>query len=146
MNLFYVCVSLLDSLSKIVARSDYAKNSSACGKKLSVNKLCASNVNLAVNSNIFGYLKTAAILTGISFGCHNYAASRLVFEFDLNISKRSVCASLHYSEKISVKQGQKLKTHDPIGTVATDSSGNTILHFQLRKETTKLNPEQWLGK
>ena len=46
----------------------------------------------------------------------------------------------------SVKQGQKLKTHDPIGTVATDSSGNTILHFQLRKETTKLNPEQWLGK
>ena len=45
-----------------------------------------------------------------------------------------------------VKQGQKLKTHDPIGTVATDASGNTILHFQLRKETTKLNPEQWLGR
>lgn len=46
----------------------------------------------------------------------------------------------------SVKQGQKLKTHDPIGTIATDASGNTILHFQLRKETTKLNPEQWLGR
>ncbi len=46
----------------------------------------------------------------------------------------------------SVKQGQKLKTHDSIGTVATDASGNTILHFQLRKETTKLNPEQWLGR
>ena len=46
----------------------------------------------------------------------------------------------------SVKQGQKLKTHDPIGIVATDASGNTILHFQLRKETTKLNPELWLGK
>lgn len=46
----------------------------------------------------------------------------------------------------TVKQGQKLKTHDPIGTVATDASGNTILHFQLRKETTKLNPEQWLGR
>ena len=46
----------------------------------------------------------------------------------------------------SVKQGQKLKTHDSIGTIATDSSGNTILHFQLRKETTKLNPEQWLGR
>lgn len=46
----------------------------------------------------------------------------------------------------TVKQGQKLKTHDPIGIVATDASGNTILHFQLRKETTKLNPEQWLGR
>lgn len=46
----------------------------------------------------------------------------------------------------TVKQGQKLKTHDPIGTVVTDASGNTILHFQLRKETTKLNPEQWLGR
>ena len=46
----------------------------------------------------------------------------------------------------SVKQGQKLKTHDSIGDIATDSSGNTILHFQLRKETTKLNPEQWLGR
>lgn len=46
----------------------------------------------------------------------------------------------------SVKQGQKLNTHDTIGSIATDSSGNTILHFQLRKETTKLNPEQWLGK
>ncbi len=46
----------------------------------------------------------------------------------------------------SVKQGQKLKTHDTVGTVATDTVGNTILHFQLRKETTKLNPEQWLGK
>ena len=46
----------------------------------------------------------------------------------------------------SVKQGQKLKTGDTIGTVAPDASGNTILHFQLRKETTKLNPEQWLGR
>jgi septal ring factor EnvC (AmiA/AmiB activator) len=46
----------------------------------------------------------------------------------------------------SVKQGQKVKTHDSIGTIDTDSSGNTILHFQLRKETTKLNPEQWLGR
>lgn len=46
----------------------------------------------------------------------------------------------------SVKQGQKLKTHDTVGTVATDAAGNTVLHFQLRKETTKLNPEQWLGR
>lgn len=46
----------------------------------------------------------------------------------------------------SVKRGQKVKTHDIIGPVATDQSGNTILHFQLRKETSKLNPERWLGR
>lgn len=47
---------------------------------------------------------------------------------------------------VSVKRGQKLKTQEQIGTVATDSSGNTVLHFQLRKEKTKLNPERWLGR
>ena len=33
-----------------------------------------------------------------------------------------------------------------LGTIHTDSSGNTVLHFQLRKETAKLNPELWLGR
>ena len=47
---------------------------------------------------------------------------------------------------VIVKKGQKLKARDLIGTVATDESGNCILHFQLRKETTKLNPELWIGK
>lgn len=43
-----------------------------------------------------------------------------------------------------VKRGQKVKTRDPLGTVADDGSGNIILHFQLRKETVKLNPEAWI--
>jgi septal ring factor EnvC (AmiA/AmiB activator) len=47
---------------------------------------------------------------------------------------------------VIVKKGQKLKARDLIGTVATDESGNCVLHFQLRKETTKLNPEQWIGR
>lgn len=47
---------------------------------------------------------------------------------------------------VIVKKGQKLKTRDIIGTVAKDETGNCILHFQLRKETTKLNPELWIGK
>lgn len=46
----------------------------------------------------------------------------------------------------SVKRGQKVKACDVIGPVSTDSSGNTILHFQLRKEKAKLNPEKWLGR
>lgn len=47
---------------------------------------------------------------------------------------------------VSVKRGQKVKIHDTIGTISADGSGNTILHFQLRKEKTKLNPEVWLGR
>ena len=45
-----------------------------------------------------------------------------------------------------VTKGQKVKTRDLLGTVADDGSGNCTLHFQLRKETIKLNPEAWIGK
>lgn len=47
---------------------------------------------------------------------------------------------------VIVQKGQKLKARDLIGTVMTDDSGNSVLHFQLRKETTKLNPEAWIGR
>lgn len=46
----------------------------------------------------------------------------------------------------SVRVGQKVTTRQIIGPVARDASGNATLHFQLRKETTKLNPERWIGK
>ncbi len=45
-----------------------------------------------------------------------------------------------------VKRGQKVKARDILGTVARDEQGNYILHFQLRQETRKLNPEQWIGR
>lgn len=47
---------------------------------------------------------------------------------------------------VIVRKGQKLKARDIIGTVMADESGNRVLHFQLRKETTKLNPEAWIGR
>ena len=45
-----------------------------------------------------------------------------------------------------VQRGQKVKARDILGTVAPDDAGNYILHFQLRKETAKLNPEVWIGR
>ena len=45
-----------------------------------------------------------------------------------------------------IVRGQKVKARDILGTVAADESGNYILHFQLRKETAKLNPESWIGR
>ena len=47
---------------------------------------------------------------------------------------------------VSVAKGSKVKAREEIGVVQKDASGNAVLHFQLRKETTKLNPELWLGR
>ncbi len=47
---------------------------------------------------------------------------------------------------VIVSKGQQVKAKDILGTVANDGSGNCVLHFQLRKETTKLNPEAWIGR
>jgi len=48
--------------------------------------------------------------------------------------------------QVYVKAGDKVSTRQAIGKIFTDTeSGNaTILHFQLWKEKTKLNPSPWL--
>lgn len=43
---------------------------------------------------------------------------------------------------VNVVKGQKVNIRQPLGTIGADN----ILQFQLRKETTKLNPEAWLGR
>lgn len=49
---------------------------------------------------------------------------------------------------VRVAVGQKVSTRQTLGSIFSDPNdgGRTILHFQLRKETTKLNPEQWLAR
>lgn len=46
---------------------------------------------------------------------------------------------------VSVKQGQKVKTHQTLGTVATDDGGNATLQFQIRLGKNKLNPQHWIA-
>ena len=47
---------------------------------------------------------------------------------------------------ISVKSGDKVKANQVIGTVYADPEDNNrrILHFEIRKETVKLNPQHWI--
>lgn len=47
---------------------------------------------------------------------------------------------------ISVKKGDTVKAGQTIGTIYPDpeEDGRSILHFELRKERTKLNPLQWV--
>jgi septal ring factor EnvC (AmiA/AmiB activator) len=51
-------------------------------------------------------------------------------------------------EQVSVKQGDKVQTGQDIGKIYTDSAGDneTVLHFELWKEQTKLDPEHWLDR
>lgn len=48
----------------------------------------------------------------------------------------------------SVKTGDNVTTRQTIGQVFSDGAdnGRTVLHFQLRKEKEKLNPELWLNR
>lgn len=48
----------------------------------------------------------------------------------------------------SVKQGDDVTTKQPLGQIFSDGAdnGRTVLHFQLRKEKEKLNPEPWLNR
>lgn len=45
---------------------------------------------------------------------------------------------------VKVKKGQKVKTRDVLGPIGKDKNGDTVLHFQLRKESARLNPELWV--
>lgn len=49
---------------------------------------------------------------------------------------------------VSVKQGDTVVTKQELGTIFSNiaDGGRTILHFQLRKEKDKLNPEPWLNR
>ncbi len=49
-------------------------------------------------------------------------------------------------QSVQVQKGSKIHTRDIIGKIHTNAEGNTILHFQLRKETAKLNPEVWIRR
>lgn len=48
----------------------------------------------------------------------------------------------------SVKQGDAVSTKQSIGQIFSDGAdgGRTVLHFQLRREKEKLNPEPWLNR
>lgn len=48
----------------------------------------------------------------------------------------------------SVKQGDDVTTKQTLGRIFSDGAdnGRTVLHFQLRKEKEKLNPEPWLNR
>lgn len=49
-------------------------------------------------------------------------------------------------DRLAVKKGDKLKAGQSIGTIYSDpdDENRTVLHFEVRKERAKLNPEEWV--
>ena len=47
-------------------------------------------------------------------------------------------------KEVTLKRGQKVTTNQEIGQILVDSEGISELRFQIRKNTTALNPEFWL--
>lgn len=49
-------------------------------------------------------------------------------------------------DDLSVKKGDKVKAGQSLGTVFADSddNGRCVLHFEVRRERAKLNPEEWI--
>lgn len=45
-----------------------------------------------------------------------------------------------------LKKGDTVKTSDIVGNVQTSEDGTPVLHFQLHKESTRLNPSDWLRR
>ena len=49
-------------------------------------------------------------------------------------------------DKLAVRKGDKVKTGQTLGTIYVDAEDDnrTVLHFEVRRETQKLNPTEWV--
>ena len=45
---------------------------------------------------------------------------------------------------VSVSKGARVSTRQTLGNVGTNEDGNYVLHFQLRQNSQRLNPESWV--
>jgi septal ring factor EnvC (AmiA/AmiB activator) len=49
-------------------------------------------------------------------------------------------------KSVHVSKGQKVRRGQSLGAVSTNDEGAVELHFELWKDKTKLNPQNWLGR
>ena len=91
---------------------------------------------------------------GINILCQPGASARSIFEGEVSavvsVAGQLVVMVRHGDfisvycnlKSVHVRKGQKVTTRQVLGTIGQDN----ILQFQLRRETSKLNPESWLGR
>lgn len=93
---------------------------------------------------------------GIDIRCQDGAQARAIFDGTVSgiyqLGGKAVVLIRHgeyisvYSglKSATVSKGQQVSTRQALGEVANGDSGKPTLHFQLRKLSERLNPEQWL--
>lgn len=93
---------------------------------------------------------------GIDIRVQQGAQARAVFDGEVSkvfqYSGRYIIMIRHGSyisvysglQSVSVSQGQKVSTKTPLGVIGANTDGNYVLQFQLRHESSRLNPEQWV--
>lgn len=91
---------------------------------------------------------------GIDLLCQPGATVRAIYDGDVSavvsVSGQTVVMVRHGDfisvycnlRNVHVRSGQKVTTRQALGTVGDDN----VLQFQLRRETSKLNPEDWLAR
>jgi septal ring factor EnvC (AmiA/AmiB activator) len=47
---------------------------------------------------------------------------------------------------VTVSEGETVKMRQPIGTVYTDADGTSEVQFQVWRNSSNLNPENWIGR
>jgi septal ring factor EnvC (AmiA/AmiB activator) len=82
------------------------------------------------------------------FGGRVTAVFRLNGLFNILIRHGSYISVYCNLSTTSVKQGDDVTTKQVLGTIFSDrtDNGRTVLHFQLRREQEKFNPEPWLNR
>ena len=96
---------------------------------------------------------------GIDIQGQEGAQARAVFEGTVSSifqqGKGQIGVLIRHGSYISVycnlsetrlKKGDKVKTSDIVGNIQTSEDGTPILHFQLHKESARLNPSDWLRR
>lgn len=92
---------------------------------------------------------------GINLTARQPAAARAIFQGEVStifsyggmynvIVRHGAYMSVYCNlSSVSVRRGQHVTTGQHLGSVAADGNGGYTLHFQLRRETARLNPEGW---
>jgi len=61
------------------------------------------------------------------------------------IIRHGNCLTMYSNiDQVYVKQGDEVKTGQPLGKIYTDSENISLLHFEIRKEQDKLDPLNWI--
>jgi len=95
---------------------------------------------------------------GVDLRCSSGATARSIFDGEVSAifehpSRKTYGVLVRHGDYISVycnltsplvRQGDKVKGGTSLGAIHTDTSGETILQFQLRKNLQRLNPEEWI--